>query len=564
LVDEDEPNLLTSPIERTALNRFFVFGGPLGLLVGIMLSLWVHGRHVTHGLTVQVDPQWIAGAPQAVRVQIVAEGGGAIDGEMHGETGVRTSGGEMSAEFAVRRGGADVVSGSLLPVGTGGIAQGRVDVPAMEAGPAELVVHARAGESVRFEETVAVEVVTERERRRGEPMQSSSMSQYADDSDPQPEGHRIVVRPDGRLLASFDVALYVRVTAPDGRPWIGALEVRLADGEMLGKVGDPEAPVLLSAGTTDALGLFALEGPLESEVLRVEVRLLDDVDPGKVVAKRRVRLVSFAGAVTVAAEPRTVPPGGELEVAAFGLSAARPVFVDVHGPDGAWVDTFTPIRGREPPRAIVLPDRGEGLYALEAYHFTNDPGESTALARVEVVSGGARADLARLVEEHLSEIDTPRRESGFDRDLERKWLAQVKAATLDPSTRAHARRMLLGTLPPRVLGPPLSLSTRDRDREALAVWKARWIVGLRIYMIGGGALFLVAITALMLRAHGKGARDTLDELAEHEADEGREALIAHVSRARRDALLRGLGILAIMAGGLVTTVLLLEKLLWQT
>lgn len=542
---------MTSPIERTALGWFFVLGGPLGLLVGIVLSLWVHQQHVTHGLVVEVDPQWVGGGPQAVRVQIVAEAGGPA--------------GEVTADVAIRQGGREHGTAELVAVGKTGLAQASVQVPELAQGAAELVVHARTGEVVRFEETIPVEVVTARAERRGEPMVSSSMSQYADDSDPQPEGHRIVVRPDGRLLASFDVTLYVRVTATDGRPWVGELDVRLADGEMSGKVGDPDDPLPLASGRTDALGLFALDGPLESEVLRVEVRLRDDADPTKIVAKRRVRLVSFAGAVTVQTEPRVVAPGGALEVAAFGLSTNRPVFVDVHGPDGAWIDTFTPpIVGREPPRDLTLFDRGAGLYTLEAYNFTNDPGESTAIARVQVDPAGKQADLLSLVDRHIDELDTPRLESGFDRKLERDWLAQVKAAPLPATARALGRSMLLGTLPPRVLGPPLALATIERDREALAAWKARWIVGLRLYMIGGGSLFLLAITALMLRAHGKGARSTLAELAEHDADDAREALMAHVARARRDALLRGLGILAIMAGALVTTVLLLEKLLWQT
>src|SRR5690606_33250301 len=148
----------------------------------------------------------------------------------------------------------------------------------------------------------------------------------------------------------------------DGRPWVGELDVRLADGEMSGKIGDPDDPLPLASGRTDALGLFALDGPLESEVLRVEVRLHDDADPTRIVAKRRVRLVSFAGAVTVQTEPRVVAPGGALEVAAFGLSTNRPIFVDVHGPDGAWIDTFSPpIVGREPPRDLTLFDRGAGL-----------------------------------------------------------------------------------------------------------------------------------------------------------------------------------------------------------
>lgn len=549
-VDADEPDLLTSPIERTALNRFFVIGGPLGLLVGIVLSLWVHQQHVTHGLVVQTDAPWVPGQPRAVRLQITSEAGAPV--------------GEVSAEAWLRRDGSEVALGPLVSVGDGGLAQATFVVPALPSGPAQLRVRVEAGEVASFDELVDLDLLSARTPTSGEAVVSSSMSQYADDSDPQPETHRIVVRPDGRLLASFDVELFVRATDPEGVPWVGPVEVRLADGELMEKVGDPDGPRLLHSGRTDALGLVSIAGPLTSEVVRLEVRLLDEDDPTKIVAKRRVRLVSFAGAVVANVEPRVVEPGGTVEVHAFGLSAKRPVFVDLHGPDGAWIDTFTPPPlGREPPRPLAMPDLGPGLYQLEAYHFTNDPGESTAVARVEVGASGLPADLGALVQRQKDELATKRLESGFDAELERKWLEHVAKAELDDASRALAQRVLVGTLPPRVLSPPLALTTRDRDREALARWKARWILGLRVYLLGGGGAFLLAMTLVMLRSHGRGAETTLLELQDHEEGIDREALIAHLRRARRDALVRSFGVLAVMAGTLVATVLLLENLLWE-
>jgi hypothetical protein len=55
---------------------------------------------------------------------------------------------------------------------------------------------------------------------------------------------------------------------------------------------------------------------------------------------RKFRLVSFAGAVRVSAEPLALRSGATLQINARALRAKKPVFVDVHGPDGAWVDTL--------------------------------------------------------------------------------------------------------------------------------------------------------------------------------------------------------------------------------
>ena len=54
-----------------------------------------------------------------------------------------------------------------------------------------------------------------------------------------------------------------------------------------------------------------------------------------------------------------------------------------------------------------------------------------------------------------------------------------------------------------VHGPPLLLSTRERDLTAMREHKLRWIIGLRIFVFGGGGLYLVAMTVLMLRSHAR-------------------------------------------------------------
>ena len=544
--DDAPPDLLTSPIERTALNRLFVIGGPIGLAIGIVLSLWVNAQRVTHGVVLQAETAWVAQSPLAMRVQVVPETGAQV--------------GEVTARVSVEQGGKTHELGTLTPTGDG-MAQGTVAVPALAEGEATLHAEIESVGAPPFSETLTVQVVPTRETKPGEPVISTSMSQYADDSDPQPGDRRIVVRARGRVLSGFANELFVRVTSGSGQPWRGPITVDLVDGEFAKKVGRPEEPVRVFEGQTDRSGLASLSGMLSSEVIRLEVALRDPIAPDQVLAKRRVRLVSFAGAVAARAEPPTVAPGQTTKVFASGLSAKRPVFVDVFSPAGAWVGTFEPpILGPEPERELVLPDLGPGIYQLEAYHFTNRPGESTAVVRIDAEASGG---LTTLVKRQKQDLSVTRQEKDWDVDLERKWLDRLPELALDGDEDARLRAFLLGTMPPRVHGPPIALMTRDRDRAAMAEAKHKWTIGLRIYMLGGGGIFLVAMTWLMIRAHGQGAETTLKELSELNEGVDQQVLTDAVRKAQRAALLRGLGVVAVMAGGIILTVILLENLLWE-
>ena len=76
--------------------------------------------------------------------------------------------------------------------------------------------------------------------------------------------------------------------------------------------------------------------------------------------------------------------------AARALRAKKPVFVDLHGPDGAWVDTLAPVTGPEPPREWSTAGLSPGFLQIEAYQFTTSPGESAALARVQITDGAGK------------------------------------------------------------------------------------------------------------------------------------------------------------------------------
>jgi len=341
--------------------------------------------------------------------------------------------------------------------------------------------------------------------------------------------------------------------------------MHLVDGELGDARGDADDPPLLWEGRTDQAGLASMHGVLSSEVLRVRVGLLSEDESPRVLHERTIRLVSFAGAVHAEVEPSVVLPGEAVEVLALGLSTRRPVFVDVFGADGAWIDTFDPpMRGAE-PRPWTPPGSGPSLVQLEAYHFTNAPGESTAVARVLVDSHALTdpASLALLITRQRQTLELSRSDRTWDETRERAYLDALAGRALPPAATRSARRWLLGTLPLQVHGPPLLLHTRERDLQDLLAYKKSWALGLRIFLLVGGGLFLLAMTMLMARSHAHDAEATLRELEELAEGEERELVARQVRQARRAAFLRGLVMIAMMAGGVAFAMVVLESFVWE-
>jgi hypothetical protein len=552
--DEEHIELLGSPIERRLVSRLFVIGGPLGLAVAIVLSLWVSQKRVTHAVVVQAEPQWVPGETLALRVQVTPE--------------VAQTPGLTRVEVAVEQGGQRHALASPTPVEPGGMAQGRVEVPPLTPGPATLHVHIEAAPFPPRDETAAIEIVSARAPVAARHVVSTSMSQHADDSDPQPTALKIDVRPFGRVTAGFDNTLMVRITDANGGPWSGPVVVRLLDGELgehRGRPQDQDPPVVWE-GRTNAAGLATFSGALSSDVLRLLVQLRAEGDAGLVLHTRKIQLTSFAGAVQVLAEPIVVAPGGAFEVLAAGLGAKRPVFVDVYGPDGAWLDTFDPpVLGLEPARAWSVPPGLQGLVQLEGYHFTNAPGESTAVARVLVVdpAADATAALGAGIERQRARLSIARSDRTWDEARERGYLGALERGPLPAAALASAERWLLGTLPIEVHGPPTLLRTRERDEQALLEHKRAWILGLRIFVFGGGALYLLAMAWVMLRSHARDASATLAELRTLAEGPERESLEHAVRQGRRASMARGSLVMVLMAIGMVIAVLALETLVWE-
>ena len=544
----DEPiELLTSLIERRSVNRFFVIGGPLGLAIAIIVSLWISHLRVTHTVSVQMEPQWRPGESLALRVQVTPETPTVPD--------------EVRVQAEVEQAGQLHALPGLVEVAPG-LSQGTLTVPSLTPGPATLHLHIEAPPLDPRDERIEIEVTEQRTPVAAQHMVSSSLSQYGDDSDDQPEKFGIDVRPRGRVLAGFDNELWLRVTDAKGKPWSGAASIALVDGQLGDARGNADEPKVLWKGQTDAAGLASIHGVLGSEVLRLRVELRATPDAAAPLASRMVRLLSFAGAVNLRVDPLVVASEQELEVLAAGLRAKRPVFVDVHGPDGAWIETFNPpIHGREPAKPWTPPASLSGLLQLEAYHYTNEPGESTAVARLWVLPKST--DLKPLIERQRAKLSIPRADRTWDEARERGYLDALEQASLPTSAQSRARTWLASTLPIEVHGPPTLMRTRERDLGAMLDYKKAWAQGMRIFLLGGGGLFLVAMTVLMIRSHRRDAEATLRELQQTTEGEEHEAMEAMVEQSRRAALLHGLLMVVMMAGGVASAVLLLESFVWE-
>lgn len=553
----DAPNgdseLLTSPLGGTPVGRWFVLGGPIGLAVAIAVGLWVSYLHVRFTAVVQAPVALQSGRPFVVRTQVVPEGSALVP--------------PLEGEAWLERDGERLELGSLESARTDGIMQATVTAPALEPGPASLHVALRSATGDGMEpmfESVEVRIEDPLVRIEPEPIVAGSTLQHGDDSQPQPPGARIVVRPHGRLLSEFDNTLYVRVTKNDGTPWVGEVEVALVSGAYGGSKAGGGATPVLARGAVDPWGVLPVRGLLSSAVLRVEVRVLGSDD--KPLHQRMLRLVSFAGGVVLRPSAHAVTPAEpSLELSLESLRRKRPVFVDVHGPLGGWISTVTPpLKVGEEPRAWTSQSIAPGVVQFEAYTAPHAPGESTALARVQVVAGDPQAceSLQPLVVLQRKGLHAPRVEAHYDAALETQYWAAVQDIELTPKQVDAAREFLLGTLPLSAYGPEVALVNRDRVLAEMASKKRSWTLGMRWALLGGGGLFLALMTLSMVRTHASGAAATMAALGRIDDDDARAEAELAVRQELRVAAARGFAVIIVMALALAGVTLLFESLLW--
>jgi len=528
-----------------------VFVASFGMALVILISLWVAGWRVEQALVAQVEASWEVGEPLALRVLHV-------DGARQPRPGS-----ELSA--AVRQGETSVALGEFSDVAELGVLQGRFVVPQLAEGPATLDLEVKGAGVPTLRESIEVEIVAERPPRVGELTISTSNLNWGDNTEPQPEGMQIVVRPERRLLAGFDNTLMIRVSDEDGHPMVGTVEVALLGGEFAGKRGSGHSPPILKQEESDNLGLVMVKGSLASEILELEVRLvhpgLVHTEEGRVLGQRRFRMVSFAGAVRLEGDPLALRVGEPASIAARGLRHKRPIYVDIHGPDGAWIDALDPVIGLQPPRSWLTTGIEPGFVQAEAYFYTNDPGESAEILRLQLTDDDPRgaASLDPVLSQYRELLAAPRVERAFDRSSEACYLAHIERTELDAAEVEAARRFLLGTLPVQVLGPPLAKSTLGRDLEAMVETKQGWYLSLRIGLLGGGGFFLLLLALLILRRHGQTARATAEVLGGVDDPEIGPAIAA----ARRGALIRMWAVVVVMGLGLLLVEAALERIVWR-
>jgi hypothetical protein len=553
--------------------------GPLGLAAAILTSLWNSGRHVERSVNVQVETSWIAGEQLAIRTQ-------AVDYDLEPLADL----GGVELRY-VDAGGVTHELGALAEIGTG-LAQGVFSVPALEPGAGELVLaYATTPESriEPFEERLPIEIVAKREVKAGRVVVAENMLQWADDTDEQPPGVRIDVRPDGRLLAGFDNRVFIRVTDVAGRPWKPAtgeprIQVLLASGEFDGKLGDSANPPVLYDGPVDALGLATIHGVLSSDAVRFEIRLVGSADPAGSPTlsgpKRKLRFVSHAGTVRVIASTDLVVPGDEIVITVDAISARRPAFVDVHGPSGVWFDTVTPPLLVPQEHKFQIPrDLGWDLSAgpfmqFEAYQSTLRPEDSSSVARIQLAaSTGARRELlVPLIERQREQLSLPRVDKQFELGRERAYLSHVEAmlrgGTLTEGEVERTRAFLIGSLAAIVHGPPQALNTRAREDEDMAASKQIWTLAVRWFLLGGGGLFIIVMAVMVWRNQRQLERRTTEALglvpgSSSLDDEMYADHSLALARARREMIGRGILTIGIMTLALLMTVLLLESLVWE-
>ena len=581
-VIEDEP--------APRLHRALIVLGPLALALAILASLWSSGRRVERSVGVQVETRWLAGRDLALRAQLVGGDLSPVPGEVAVEAALVDAAGERHE------------LGALTPVADG-LAQARLEVPDAPPGAAELhlaFVPPDDSGLDAFDERVPVEIVAEPAKRAGKQVISESILQWADDSDAQPVGLRIDLRPDGRLLAGFTNRVFLRVTDAAGRPWRPAIglaraQVWLISGEFAGELGSEREPALLFDGALDRFGLAAFDGQLNSDVVRFEVRLLGSKDVAALAAgptegqgeeaaapralsgpKRRLRFVSHAGTVRVSASTNLARPGDVLRLRAEALSGRRPIYVDVHGPEGGWIDSFTPLLAASQAREWVIPEdlavAADGAFLqFEAYQSVLRPEHSSALAGVQLATAGPGdpSVLAPLLSRQRAQLDLPRVDRQFEIPRERAYLDRVEALAAQGAEAEELERLrafLLGSLEAVVYGPPQALHTRAREQEQLAAFKWRWTVAIRWVLLGGGALYIALLVAMVVRNQRRlelHSHEALELAGAGASDEAFADQARATVSARRQLLARGLLTVALMVAALLLTVAMLESLVWE-
>lgn len=464
--------------------------------------------------------------------------------------------------------------GRVAPVAGGKVLQTNLVVPQASPGPARLEwsIEGERGQQDFGARSVPVEITRAEPEAVAVLWASATTSAREEPHERQPEGHTIDLRPGGRLLAGFDSTLWLRVGDAQAQPEPMHYEMSLISGEFAGQRAERGRAVVLQSGKTDGMGLALLEGRLDSEAVRMRVRICAEAcaESGD-VAERSFFFASRPGGVQLYADPQQLsgPLGRKLALRSQSLSARRPVFVDLHAPGGRWAATTAqPVPPGDARFQLDLPNVGpQGVWQLEASHAGRAEDAATALWRTYVPPAQASpGDVARnLLTLQRSDIEEMQLEARRESD-ERTRLAGLEATIEGLEARAEGgreswprlHRYLLETLAVRIYGSPTPHDTLAPAREALAQKKQRWTRGLRAFMAIGGTLYILAFAWVVWANYRQLERAMTHALGDGHSGEADTILIG-----RRALALRGVLAVAFVAATVVLIVAMMESFVWQ-
>ena len=547
----------------------------LGLGVGLFVSLWAGAWVVDRSVVIQAPMELVPGRPLPIRTLFQDDSGQAVQAACP-MVSLRGSTGEVAELGRLRR----------LGAGFAGTCGAVLEVPQVARGSATLALvfpdGSSDGEAWRRE--VSVTVVRHRTPRAGTPLRNASKLALGDDSGPQPEQEKIDLRPMGRFVSSFENHFMVRVTDPAGAPLRRRVAVSLVSGHMGDLRGDEGNPPSVVEGETDASGLLAFSGLVETDVVRFRVEVTPSRElnavarPGGEIgtppqegsaeaatpASRTVRLVSYPGASGMSMDTPVLSPGAQLGFSVQRLRPDRSMVVDVHRPDGTWAGFVVQPAGAPAQLDWSLPREGaaEGVWTLEAYHrFTE--GQAGVATRSWLVQDPdadeaevLRALLATAKEDLRGRAEAEDEETREARARDERWLEAIGRMVVPrgEEERRQLARWLIGTREIRQIGIPTALRSLPGDEADLAARRIEIHGWVRAWLIGGAAALLLGFGAWLLwETRRERARD--EELAREEVE--------GVGPTNLQVLGRFAMMTTIVVGTLSLVIALFDNLIWS-
>lgn len=575
--------------------------GCLGLAAHLWTSLWVFQSRVGPSLRIEHPSALIPGSRSPLRVALRDADLRPV--AMDGAVKVFFSPGSGEKERD------RVYLGTLEPFqmrdrAVASRAEGEVSIPpdlALGAGFLEFEVPEKDGGHWR--RRCEIEVSSSIKARKPSVIRESAILRQADQSQDQPPGYRIEVRPVGDLRAPFRNQIWVRISDDKGEPVKGHIAVHLYHGQWKSgpnHIKAQEAGLLLSSPLPKT-GLAFFSGDLASETVGFELRYFAGEKARrakKATASRKVMLRAVPGGDQLVSPRPLVGADEDIELIYRSLAPGRKASFDIHDADGRWLGRCGDPRprGEQKWRCPAPKELGAavaGLYHIEAHAGVRrvQPGVPFARLWVDGVDGldgvdemderdgedannspksgnKARRDPAKTRARPL-----PPAALKWMRSFIKEWpveeqkplenyLRSIEAQRWEPPQWRQLTSWLISATPPALFAAPSVHDTFKSAGEELKAHKSRWALRLRIWLWGGGALYVLLVALWVYYSQ----RRYFEQVAQTLAIEGGEdeqnshEAAKNLSRPSRAAVLRATGIVVILAGCLVLLALFMESL----